>query len=335
MIKKLLSGLFVLALLGTGVGYYLFSGKADSPAPAKGSLAMKEITTKAAVGVAGVGSDVLYGDPDAKIFDLSVTSEKYTELPTAAYSKLPLVDLLWSPAGGDYIAVSKESGQVSYAYFNSQTKRYTFLPDQITTMAWLPNGRQVVLVWRTADGKGQLVISGPDATGYRVLNTLPWSDLNVRVSPDGASALVIRQSPPDPVNKIYSFDLSTGSYETVVSDGLNLDAKWVGPDKFVFSQKTASAFNKIQLYDIGNQNVVDLGLDTPIERVAADVNGKTLYAAINRADGGDDFFAVPLGSAEKQIYFSPPERVKVANLIVASGKLLFTNLSDGKLYIID
>jgi hypothetical protein len=335
MIKKLLSGLFILALLGAGVGYYLFAGKTDGQKAGSAVLAMKEVTSKAAVGVAAVGQTVMYGDQNAKIYSLSVASEKYTELPTAAYNFLPLVDVLWPQTGGDYIAVSKNSGSLTYSHFNSQNKRYTQLSDRIAAMDWLPNGRQVALIWRTDDNRGQLVISGPDATGYQVLNTLPWNDLNIRVSPDGTKALIVRQTQSNPVNKIYLFDLSDGSYETVVNDGLNLDAKWVGPTQFVFSQKTASAFSKIQMYDTASKTVTDLGLDTPIERVAGDSANAVLYAATNRADGGDDFISIKMGTFEKQQYFSPQERIKVAKLTVASGKLLFTGLPDSKLYIIN
>jgi hypothetical protein len=195
----------------------------------------------------------------------------------------------------------------------------------------------VVYVWQSEDKKSQqLVIAGPDGTGFKPIANLFWPDLAVKAASNGKIALMYRTSIQGEENKIYAVNLETGEITTLLNQGRTLQATWLpNGTGFLFAQGSGAENPKIFLFDLGRHDVTDLNLNTSLDKVAVDSASKQLYAAVpNKGNSGDTFVKIDLGNYKSQSYFEPSSQVSVRNMLLVGNSVYFINNADGKLYTI-
>ena len=278
---------------------------------------------------------IWYFNTEGRLFRTNKDGSGISEFPLPALATSPIRQVLWPKTGSDFIVITNSGTSASKSYYNSAAKLYINLPKNIQSIDWMPDSLRVVYVWQSGDNKTQqLVIANADGTGFKAIKDVFWPDLNVKVSPDGKTALLWRNAASD-LNKIYSANLNTGEINTVVDLGKNLGAVWVSANKFIFAQSSITPYPKIYLYDFISKQVVDLSLNTTLDKIAIDSNGQTLYAAVPKKDNtGDTFIKEDLISFKQTSYFEPVSNVSGTHLLLVGADLYFTNSLDQKFYTI-
>jgi hypothetical protein len=223
------------------------------------------------------------------------------------------------------------------------------LPANIQSLDWLPDSKRVVYIWKSGDNAHQqLVTAGADGTGFRAIKDVFWPDLVVKAGSDGKTVLLYRSNIQVDINKIYYANLDTGQIATAVDSGKNIAAAWLpaspssatgsgvpSGSRFVFAQTSITAYPKLYLYDFTNHQAVDLSLNTTLDKITFDNDGKFMYAAVPKKDNsGDSFVKVDLASFKQETYFEPDSSVHATGLFLAGSQLYFVNSQDQKLYTI-
>src|SRR5690606_7638005 len=117
---------------------------------------------------------VWFGTQNGRLMSYDLVAEAATEYPIPQVLGESFKRLVWPKQGNDFIAVSSFEGSDQYSYFSSADNRYYVLPGNVINLDWMESSRQVALTWRTETGEILLVVSNPDASGYKVLTALPW-----------------------------------------------------------------------------------------------------------------------------------------------------------------
>ena len=200
----------------------------------------------------------------------------------------------------------------------------------------MPDGKRIVYIWQSGDNQTQqLAVADSDGSGFKTIKDVFWPDLAVKASPDGKTVLMWRSNVQEN-NKIYSANLETGEIGTVIDQGKNLGAAWISPTRFIFTQSTITAYPKLYLFDLTTKKAVDLGINTTLDKVVTDKDGKVLYAAVPTKDNsGDTLVKMDLSSYKLETYFEPTEKVSAKNLFLVGQGLHFINSSDSKLYTVN
>lgn len=280
---------------------------------------------------------IWYFTEAGRLFRINTDGTGMTEYPIPALgTNATLRRVLWPKSGSDFIAVSLSQQEEVKSYYNSTAKLYTRLPANVQSIDWMPDSRRIAYIWRTANGLNQqLVIASSDGSGFVPVKDVFWPDLQIKVAPDGLSALLYRSQIQGGVNKIYGINLVTGEMYTVVDQGESLAAMWISPTRFIFSQSSVTDYPRIYLYDTSTKKATDLGINTSLDKVTADFEGRIIYAATPKKDSsGDKFVSVDLTSFAITDYFSPEGVVSAKNLLVINTEVYFINTADNKLYTI-
>lgn len=266
---------------------------------------------------------IWFGTQNGRLMSYDLVAEAATEYPIPQVLGESFKKLVWPKQGNDFIAVSSFEGADLYSYFSSADKRYYALPPHVINLDWMESSRQVALTWRTDSGEILLVVSNPDASGYKVLTSLPWSDMVIKASPTHNTALMYRANSSGPVNKIYLFDLETGEYSEAISTGRNTGAVWSPNGQgFVYSQ-LVDGRNKVYYHELLSSSTTDLGLATSIDKVSFNHDGSRVYIAATRSDdSGEDIWEYEFDSGMAQVVFSS-DTLRVKNIIIIGQKLFF------------
>lgn len=241
---------------------------------------------------------------------------------------------LWAPIGSDFILVTAADNSELKKYYSDQQKIYANLPVNMQSVDWLPDGKRIVYIWKSGDNVRQtLVTAAADGSGFKTIKEVFWPDLIVKASPDGKNVLLYRAKPEGDVNRLYLANLETGNISTLISQGKTVGAVWINAQRFVYAQSGITAYPKVYVYDFTTQTSVDLDLNTTLDKIAVDKEGKFLYAAVPKKDNtGDTFIKLDLTTYKQENYSEPEGSVRGKNLMVVGNSLYFINSADGKLY---
>ncbi len=336
MKKLLIISISVIILLGLGcAGYYFFYYK---PAPAiqtvsntTTSYKLTKISDDQVISptVSEDGSAVWYFNSKGQLFRRTLVGDNFVEFPfPQAISNFNRA--FWPPSGTDLIMGIFTNSTNSYVYYDSTARQLKNLPANIQNLDWMPDGRRIVYVWKSNDGKSQqLFLANSDTSGFRKISDLFWPDMQVKVSPDGNSALLYRGNTQDP-NKIYKANLQTGQIITLVDAGKNMQAAWVTSTKFIYFQIVNNS-PLLYLFDLTSNQTQSLGISSAADKVVADRQGKYVYAVVSETDN-DSLVKIDLNTLQRETIYKFDVNIRAHNLFMNDQSVMFINSLDGKLY---
>ena len=273
----------------------------------------------------------------------SLTDKKKLDIPV----KRNIVKIIWPSNGNDFIAQFVDQfGNPAWSYFNSLTQTYTDYPSQITSVDWMPSGKQIMYIW-LENGKATLNVSDPDTKNWKTLADMWENDDVLSVSPDGGQVLYYEVANSKAINPINLVSSDGKIWKGLVKTGLNFGVLW-SPDgqKFLFAKKDFNT-QKYQLwvYNLASEENKNLGLFTTVDKAIWSKDSNFIFAAVpssGNADNGsltaDAFYRMDISSLEKKQYPQNSEApIDGRDLFLNSmgSKLFFRNAQDGGLYYLD
>lgn len=335
------AGIGILALVAGGLVWAVQRQNSSNQEQVSGPQ-IKPLTTEVAVSpISSVdGNAVWYFNSENRLFRINADGSGLTEFPLPPLGSQKIIKTFWPPAGDnlDFISItSKENAASGKVYYNSSLKTYVSLPSNIQNFDWLPDSKRIAYIWQSADQTSQqLVIANPDSSGFVNVSNVFYPDLAVKASADQKTILLYRANIQGPINKIYSVNLDTKEITTIVEEGKNLEASWISPTQFLFTQGTAATYPSVYLYNTTTRNATPLGISTILEKIAVSKDGKTLYSAVPKIDNtGDTFIKTDLTTFKNEEHFVPTENIRAKNLVILGSTVLFINTVDGKMYKIE
>lgn len=335
MNKKIVFILVLVVIVLAGGSYYLLGKKDSSVTQTQNPVQIKKVLDEAVVSPVGAfdNNSIWYFNSEGRLFKVNSDGSNLSEFSLPIFPSGNLIQALWPKIGSDFIAISRNDGQIAKSYYDSTSKLFMELAPNIQWVEWLPDGKRVVYIWQSNDKKTQqLVMSNADGSGYKSITSVFWPDLVLKASPDGNTVLMYRSQVVGDTNKIYSANLATGVISTWVDTGKNTAASWlpVG-NKFLYVQNS-----KIYLFDVLNQLSTDTKLNTTLEKTVVDSSGKILYAAVPKEDKtGDYFVKLNLSSNITENYFVPETQLNVKSLMLIGNTVYYLDNKDNKLYKIE
>lgn len=280
-------------------------------------------------------SAIWYGSTNGRLFRYD-SNGGITEYPIPPLVTGVANEIVWPRTGNDFIMVSQDETGVTKRFYNSTSKNYSLLANNIRNFDWMSDGRRIALVWVGGDKKVSLVVSNADGSGYKVISSLPWEDVSIKASPTNLTALVVKKYANAPVNKIYLFNLENGSYQEIVSSGENAEVKWLEDGSgFLYSSYDESSKLKIFMFDFTSKQSTDLNLNSSLEKVWLKVDKTGLIAAIPDSSGGEKFVELDFAGLNQKDYVKSSEPMQVRQIVMLGQKLYFVNSKDNKLYIVE
>ncbi|HEV8601451.1 MAG TPA: hypothetical protein VGQ87_02525 [Patescibacteria group bacterium] len=342
MNKKAIIIIGLIVVLSFLAGIVLLFGKKGSKpatvvAPSQGEI--KKLSDDQAISPVSSydGSAVWYFTPDKRLFRVNIDGSGLSEFALPSLGENRLVSISWPTSGSDFIAVlDSKLGEVK-VFYNSTDGKLVTLPPNIQSFDWLPDSKRIIYIWKSGDNAHQqMSIADADATGFRAITDVFWPDYTVKIANDGNQVLLYRSRIQGDNNKIYKFDLKTNQFQTLINEGINQWAMWLpGGNKFIFAQTDSAVYPRLFLYNMLTSQKTDLNINTAMDKIVLDSEGKFLYAAMpKKGNISDDFVKVDLTSFKQESYFQPPTDLKATDLFLVGTKLYYVNSKDSKIYYI-
>lgn len=289
------------------------------------------------------GGRLYQADFDESAGSLQLKNKRSLDVQAAG----TLTQILWPSRGDHFMAVYADSqGKNSYSFYNSDTRVFTDLPRQVTSLDWAPSGDKIFYIW-TENGKSSLNFSNPDTSSWQQIADMWETDDEIRVSPDGSSIAYYQAGNPGDTNKITMTTPDGKVWKDLVKEGYNLGILW-SPDsqKILFAKRDRQTGQYgLWYYSLSSGETKPLNLFTTVDKVIWDRDSNTVYAAVPMSGGAgtgtltsDTFFKLNTQTLERQ-EFKPDTGMVLdgRSLVLAnnSDKLFFKNAQDGGLYYLD
>ena len=274
---------------------------------------------------------------------ISLVNKKQLDIPV----KPGITKVLWPAKGQDFIVQFKDNeGKMRFSYFKYETGQYTDLPEQITTLDWIPDGTKIVYVW-VQDGKASLSIADPDAKNYQKLADMWELDNELHMSPDGTQILYFQTNNSGANNFINSVSADGKIFKGLIKNGQNYGVLW-SPDgqKFLFTKKDPNnQASQLWIYNLTSGEIRNLGIYSTIEKSVWDSASSFVYTAVPSSPNSnqdlltiDSFYRIDVSTMDKKQYTPDASMpIDAGELLLSPGgdKLYFTNAQDGGLYYLD
>jgi hypothetical protein len=336
--RKIILGILALGILGTGWYYFLSGQTSSKPLPKNDNiLEVKAWGINNLVNpVASLGEDAIwYATPEGKMMRLSLTAETPTEYPVPNILGNSIKRVFWPKEGNDFIAIGSVDEKNTFNYFSNTDNSYRILPANTLNLDWLSDSKRILIIWRSGNGKTQLVTSNADGSGYKVINEVPWDDLIPKVSPiSNSTALMYRADLSGETNKIYSLNLESGQYKELIVEGRNTGVLW-SPDgqKFVFTRLVSNQ-RKVFLYDLKTSSITPVEVTASIGQVAFSKDGKNIYSVDNLEDGQEIVQINPVSGKTVTYFRIPQDKTRIKSIFLV-GQTVYYIGEDDYLYSIE
>lgn len=323
----------------------------DTPPVTTGSQAVKLSDDQViSPSLLSSGTAVAYMDATGNLYnaDLQISSTGTASLVNKKSLGLPPQDgirkVIWPQAGSNLIAEFQTNGKKTWSVYVRADAKFVRLPDQVTSVQWLPSGDKILYIWQDSNGKSTLNIADADNTNWQAIADIWENDDDIVISPDGQSILYYRTQNSDAKNQIVLTTPDGKLFKGLVKDGYNYGVQWA-PDsrKFVFGRRDAPT-QAMQLWegDIITGQTMNLGVVATVDKVAWSKDSSSVYAAVAREGSTsnglsqDTIYKIDVSSAEKKEY-DPGSGIDARNLFLddSGTGLLFKNFQDGGLYYLD
>ncbi len=276
---------------------------------------------------------IWYGSENGHLFRMDLLRRDSTEYmlpssPVAAWTRI-----IWPSTGNDFIVVGRTGSADRFYYYSDIAKEYKQLPANMKDVQWMPDGKRIASIWVGSDAKASLVVSDADGTNFKILKGLPWTDMVMKVSPAQTQAVLYRTASSDPVNKLYLFDLNSGEYQEVATEGNNAGSVW-SPDgkRFVYGKGTGTG-SELHVYDIEKKKSTDLKVKGQIDRVSFTEDGFGVYY-VNATSQGNQLMSVDVSRLTTTNIYTFAKEIIPARVIPIELKLFFIS-QDNKLYVLE
>lgn len=296
------------------------------------------------------GLGVSYFNNQGQLFqtDLQVTSgsallSNKRELSIAL--KPNMTKVLWPLSGDSFLAQFGTPSKPTWSYYDKTKTTYTDIPQQVSSIDWMPSGNKVMFVWVDATGKATLNISDPDTNNYQTLTDFYEPDNVISVSPDGKNVLFYRTQTTDTTKNTINMVTADGkTFTSIVKDGYNTGVLW-SPDsqKFLFTKRD-SGTSKFGLWvaNVSTGEIRNLGVYTSQTKAVWSKDSQTIFAGVPTTDSSagsgltqDTIKKITVATGDAQ-EFVPGIAVDAEDLFFSSDEsiLFFRNAQDNALYYI-
>jgi hypothetical protein len=295
------------------------------------------------------GNGISYFNAQGQLFQTDLTISEGQALLSnkrelTIQQKSNISKILWPLTGNSFIAETGSAGKPSWSFYDSNSASYKDIPGQIYSLDWMPSGDKIIYTWVNDNGKADLSIANPDATGFQKLTDFFFADNIIAVSPDGQKVLFYRNQNTDTTkNNINMVSIDGKTFTAPVNEGYNSGVLW-SPDsrKFLFGKRdSASQRYGLWVADVSTGETRNLSVSTIVSKAVWSKDGQTVFVGVpvsGTAGQGltqDVLYRIDVASGQ-QTQYDPGLAVDARDLFLSANNevLFFRNAQDNYLYYI-
>ncbi|MDO8496459.1 MAG: hypothetical protein Q7S43_03320 [bacterium] len=273
---------------------------------------------------------VLYYEKDTGK-DFEVTLYDMREKSVSDGTLPNLIKTIWASSRKEVVSLFYYPKGNHYKYFNYKTKVSTDLGTDIKSLAFSPDGNQVVY-FRDKEGSRGIFISEPDGSSFK--NILPSRLENAEVYWPSGNLLSFKIEVAGG-SELYSLS-KTGEIKKILDSRDRLEVKWSGDgSKVLFSQQTDSGLG-LFYKDISSESETPHNIATSESKCDWGIDGKSIVCGVSGSSGaGDEFYEIGMDGTKK-LLSSPTTRIDTAELFLSGldDYIVILNSLDNKLYML-
>lgn len=273
---------------------------------------------------------IIYYEKDTgKVFEVALN-----DMREKVVSDTPLPNLLktiWSPSRKEVISLFYYPKGNHYRYFSYKTKASVDLGTGIKSLAFSPDGSQIVYFGNKGGSRG-IFISQPDGSSFK--NILPSRLENARVYWPSNDLLAFKIDVAGG-SELYSLS-KAGEVKKIIDTREGLDIKWSeNGSRLLFSQKINSGLS-LFYKDISSEIETPLNISTSASKCDWGIDGKTVVCGVSKSSSsGDEIYEISLDGTKK-LLSSPTTKINTSELFLSGldDYVIILNSLDNKLYVL-
>ncbi len=275
-------------------------------------------------------SVLYYEKGTGKVFEVTLK-----DLREKSVSDVPLVNLiktLWASSRKEVISLFYYPGGGHYKYFNYKTRASVDLGTTIKSLAFSPDGGQVVYFGGRKDDSQGIFISQPDGSSSKKIFSSRLENAEIYWPSDELLAFRIEVADG---SELYSLS-KAGEIKKMLDSRDGLEIKWSKDgSRLLFSQKTESGIG-LFYKDVSSESEIPLNVSTSTSKCDWSIDGKTVVCGIpGSSASGDEIYEIGLDGTKK-LLSSPTTRIDIAELFLSGldDYVVILNSLDSKLYVL-